>query len=374
LAEEAAMKNKSIVLGCAVLLSVLGMQVCAECPSGDVTGDCLVNLKDFAVIARQWLTGNGIPNDMVAIPGGSFIMGDSLNDGDSNQRPIHIVTLDPFYMGKYEVTNEQYSEFLGSTQPLVSADGVVYGRLDKWLNYPYFDTSIASSYSQIDFISGLPALHYQYPVRLKGRSDMSNDPVVMVSWYGAVAYCNWRSQQEGKQPCYNLTDWTCDFTKNGYRLPTEAEWEYAARGGLSGKRFPWGDTITHSQANYYSSSSYGYDTSPTRFYHPTWSSDEIKPYTSQVGSFSANGYRLYDMAGNVFEWCNDWCSSTYYSSSPTDNPTGPASGNIRVLRGGCWNYYNSAYYSVICRVSSRGNGTPDYRNYSYGFRLVLDLD
>jgi formylglycine-generating enzyme required for sulfatase activity len=219
---------------------------------------------------------------------------------------------------------------------------------------------------------------------------MSNDPVVDVSWYGAVAYCNWRSQQEGKQPCYNLSTWACDFSKNGYRLPTEAEWEYAARGGLSGKRFPWGDIITHGQANYHSYWGVGkplqminhfmqlmgahrepyhpcesYDHNPTSGCHPTWK-DWIEPYTSPVGSFPDNSYGLYDMVGNVCEWCNDWYSDTYYSTSPINNPTGPITGNNRVGRGGCW--MHEAYRN---RVTKRFSSPPYNGSIYGGFRVVL---
>ena len=195
---------------------------------------------------------------------------------------------------------------------------------------------------------------------------MSNDPMVEVSWYGAAAYCNWRSQQGGKEQCYNLSTWACDFGKHGYRLATEAEWEYAARGGLAGRRFPWGDTITHSQANYYSSNSYSYDISPTEGFHPAW--DDIYPYTSPVGSFPVTGYGLYDMAGNVWEWCNDWYSGSYYSSSPTNNPTGPITGTYRVIRGGYWGLNASG-----CRVASRYGYTPVTRVNDIGFRCVLDF-
>ena len=202
---------------------------------------------------------------------------------------------------------------------------------------------------------------------------MSNDPMICVTWNGAVAYCNWRSQQEGYSQCYDLSTWECDFSKKGYRLPTEAEWEYTARGGLSGKRFPWGDTISHSQANYHSlwwgeNPAYSYDVSMTEGYHPNWN-DGIEPYTSTVGSFSPNGFGLYDMVGNVRELCNDWFSTTYYSSSPSTNPTGPTSGTARVQRFGSW--YTNANYSFL---SSRSSSNQAYRGKYMGFRIAFNLN
>jgi formylglycine-generating enzyme required for sulfatase activity len=303
---------------------------------------------------------------MVFVPGGSFQMGDSKGDGYSDEIPVHTVTLDSFYMGKYEVTNGQYCQYLNYAlgSSIYVSSGEVYGSGNNQL---YCDTSTRSSYSQIAYSGGV------FSVRTKGGRNMSNDPMVQVSWYGSVAYCNWRSQQEGKEQCYNLSTWVCDFNKHGYRLATEAEWEYAARGGLSGKRFPWGDTISHSQANYKSYWSeghpyYPYDVSPTQGYHPTWN-DGIMPYTSPVGSFSANGFGVYDMTGNVWEWCNDRYSSVYYSSSPPNNPTGPTSGIGCVLRSGSW--IDVAPY---CRVAYRGGyyHLPYHLTSYYGFRVVLD--
>ena len=194
-----------------------------------------------------------------------------------------------------------------------------------------------------------------------------------------VKWCNAHSEKEGRTPCYYAdatkttiyktgqlsvaNDWV-KWEANGYRLPTEAEWEKAARGGAAGHIFPWVDvdTITHSRANYYSSSAYSYDVSPTRVYHPDY---RTYPYTSPVGSFAPNGYGLYDMAGNVWEWCWDSYDSSYYSGSPTSDPRGPASGTYRVLRGGSWNTFANC-----ARGANRNRLTPDYSYFSVGFRCV----
>jgi formylglycine-generating enzyme required for sulfatase activity len=367
-------------------------------------------MEDFFVMANQWLTTDPcVPDDMVYIPDGEFEMGDHFPEDISEPcdpcdpcgpeylgLPLHAVLVDSFFMSKYETTNQQYCDYLNSAYPgqIKVDDGIVYASSDSSNDYPYCDTHSADNDSQIDYSGGV------FSVRTKNGRDMSDDPMVQVSWYGAAAYCNWRSGEEGYESCYDINDpnWPCDFSKHGYRLPTEAECEYAARGGEHSPchRFAWGDpNISHSQANYYSpweegSPYYSYDESPTEGFHPLWN-DGIYPYTSPVGFFDgtmkykgdynwpgsatsyqttsgANGYGLYDMSGNVWEWCNDWYDGNYYDVSPYDNPTGPASGSYRVLRGGAW-----IVHANHCRVANRGTfmPLPDYRIFSTGFRIVL---
>jgi len=340
-------------------------------------GDGIVNFNDYAVMAAQWPnTEPCIPDDMAYIPDGEFEMGDHFDEGEERELPVHAVYLDSFFMSKFEITNQQYCDYLNSAYDACDIkvdNSIVYATSDDSNSFPYCDTHSHSAFSQIDY----NYVSETFSVRFKGGRDMSDDPMVNVSWYGAAVYCNWRSQQEGYRALYDLSDpnWPCDFSKNGYRLATEAEWEYAARGGEHSPyyRFPWGDTISHSQANYVAEPSLlPYDVSPPEGgYHPTWN-DGIAPYTSPAGSFSANGYGLYDMAGNVREWCNDWFDWNYYDTSPYDNPEGPASETYRVLRDGGW--LNRA---DICRVAFRDDGsfgTPGYRFGYLGFRIVLDLN
>ena len=216
--------------------------------------------------------------EMAYIPAGSFEMGDH-HDNISNALPVHTVTLDGFYMDVHEVTVGQFREF-------VNQSGYSYNRWN--------DVAVYS-----------PGDEY---------------PMVHVNWNDATAYAKWA----------------------GKRLPTEAEWEYAARGGLAGKRYPWGDEgATVERANY--------------------DSKVGKP--AVVSSYPANGYGLYDMAGNVWEWCQDWYGEDYYQNSAAKNPPGPDIGSYRVLRGGPW-YLNTAYL----RVALRDRSHPDNGHPYYGFR------
>jgi formylglycine-generating enzyme required for sulfatase activity len=280
-------------------------------------------------------------SDMVLIPAGSFTMGNCMSPGEgySDELPLHTVYVSAFYMDRYEVTKAMWDEVKG------------------W--------NAGNGYSYENAGSGKAADH----------------PVHSVNWRDCVKWCNGRSQKEGRTPCYyNEAGWTTVYKTGtntpyvkwdakGYRLPTEAEWEKGARGGASGHRFPWSDvdTITWSRANFYSYPSlytYPYDLDPTEGYHPTFATGGY-PYTSPVGYFAPNGYGLYDMAGNVWEWCWDWYGS--YSSGSQTDPRGPASGSHRLSRGGGW-----SYIPFNCRTAARSyNYDPTISNSSLGFRSVL---
>jgi len=224
-------------------------------------------------------------SEMALIPAGSFEMGDHFDEGNDRELPIHEVELDAFYMDVNDVTVGQFREF-------VNQSGHSYDRRNDVAKYS-------------------PGDEY---------------PMVYVNWNDATAYAQWA----------------------GKRLPTEAEWEYAARGGLIGKRYPWGDEISHDDANY--SDTIGED---------KWDK------CASVGSFEANGYGLYDMAGNVWEWCQDWYDSDYYENSPVKDPSGPDTGSARVLRGGSW--FNDTLY---LRVAHRNGLAPTVRGAASGFRCV----
>jgi formylglycine-generating enzyme required for sulfatase activity len=262
-------------------------------------------------------------------------MGDNL-DGMTDAMPVHNVQVDSFFMDKYEVTKELWQS------------------VQTWGN--------ANGYS----IGG-------------GAFNGINHPIHSVTWYDAVKWCNARSQKEGLTPCYytdaaqtvihksgnvNLDSAWVKWSANGHRLPTEAEWEKAARGGASGLRYPWGNTISHSEANYYSANSYGYDVSPTRGHHPTYGAN-----TAPVGSFPPNSYGLFDTVGNMGELVWDRYSYSYYGTTDSlINPKGPTEPFDRITRGYLEHSPNDSYYS---RVVFRGAvASPSYSSIYRGFRTV----
>jgi formylglycine-generating enzyme required for sulfatase activity len=253
---------------------------------------------------------------MVLVQGGTFTMGRSSGPGDTDELPPHTVTLNSFYIGKYEVTQSDWITVMGTNPSYYSSD--------------------------------------------------TYRPVENVNWYNALIFCNKRSILEGLTPVYtiggstNPDDWgaiptalnptwdTAIFnqTANGYRLPTEAEWEFAARGATNTPDYIYAGSNTLSAVGWYQANSNG--------------------ITHPVGQLAPNGLGIYDMSGNVNEWCWDWYSNSYYEVSPVNNPTGPATSSWRMLRSGNWN----DFVADMCRVVSRNAVTPYTTTYSNGLRVV----
>jgi len=222
------------------------------------------------------------PSNMALIPSGEFLMGKN-ESNLTDWKPEHKVYIDAFYMDKFEVTNQQYYEFCTKT------------------NYP-----LPELWGMAQFKCGL---------------EFPDHPVVGVSFSDAVRYAAWA----------------------GKRLPTEAEWEYAARGGLIGNNYPWGNHVDSTMVNY----------------------GKRYKSTLKVGSFKPNGYGLFDIVGNVWEWTTDNYSDDYYSISPYQNPQGPPTGRFKVIRGGSW------HSGGMCVQTYYRNGlSPSWIDFAIGFRCV----
>jgi formylglycine-generating enzyme len=226
------------------------------------------------------------PARLVAIPAGWFSMGSEI--GQDNEKPVHRVWVDGFLLGACQVTNSEYSRFLETT----ATDSPPLWR-DPNFNHPL-------------------------------------QPVVGVSWFEAVHYCDWLSQRTGRR----------------FRLPTEAEWERAARGGAEGGQFPWGDASPQTLPDY----------------ERRW-----KNGPEPVGRFAPNAFGLYDICENVHEWCSDWYQADYYRISPEKNPRGPETGTRRASRGGSWRHHIK-----VTRCAARSSIPPEFQYADYGFRVACD--
>ncbi|MCK5683499.1 SUMF1/EgtB/PvdO family nonheme iron enzyme [bacterium] len=244
----------------------------------------------------------GYGKKMVTVSGMSFEMGDTTGDGQPVEKPVHTVKLNSFYISKNVITMDEYDVFSADTgRPLTEDSG--------W-----------------------------------GRGDR---PVTHISWFDAIEYCNWLSNREGFPECYVISGKSvhCNFELDGYRLPTEAEWEHASKGGRESNNYKYSGSNNADEV--------------------AWIMTNSDGKTHPVGQKKPNELGLYDMSGNVWEWCWDWYKTDYYKKSPLNNPTGALNGTNKVLRGGRWGCYPRRV-----RVSFRRGSEPEHNMYYFGFRIA----
>jgi len=259
--------------------------------------------------------------EMVLIPAGDFHMGSPDDDAyPRDERPRHKVYTDAFYFDRYEVTNEMFAAFLNSVKTPVlfeeqRADWVVIRNdIDSDQKKDWWPTEISLEKGVYKAIKGFERY-----------------PVISVSWFAADAYCRWA----------------------GKRLPTEAEWEKTARGGVPDREYPWGNEV------------------PTEgiIFKRAWINNALPAPMENVGNYHPNSFGVYDAAGNASEWCSDWYDSAYYKKSPDKNPKGPDSGVNKIIRGGSW-----ASAAPYLRVAARNYSSPFRQNSGVGVRCVKDAE
>lgn len=291
-------------------------------------------------------TSVGSTEGMRLVPGGEYAMGNDRDYGYAadGEAPAHGVTLAPFYLDAMCVTNEQFNDFVNATRYKTESEKfgwsfVFFGHLSPAQQAKSVRLVVQGSEWWCR-VEGAMWRHPEGPwSNIKQRWK---HPVVQISWHDALAYAAWA----------------------GKRLPTEAEWEVAARGGLgAGNRFPWGDELEPGGKHYMN---VWQGTFPTHNYE---ADGHYGPTSAK--SYKPNGYGLYQMTGNIWEWCRDWFDAGYYRVSPRANPAGPATGDRRVMRGGSYLCHSS--YCNRYRVDARSSNTPDSATTNLGFRCALDV-
>ena len=280
---------------------------------------------------------------MVALPGGTFLMGTELAEGfpADGEGPVRAVTLRPFSIDHYPVTNRAFQEFVQATGYRTDAEQFGWSFVF-WLHISpaRFRQVVEDRVHAAPWWCKVRGARWNAP---EGPgSDLSrreDHPVVHVSWNDAVAFTHW----------------------SGQRLPTEAEWEYAARGGLEQKLYPWGDKLRPNGKHHCNIWQGEFPTRDT--------GEDGYTGTCPVEAFPPNGYGIYSMTGNTWEWCNDWFSTDFHRTGPRDNPTGPSTGQERVTKGGSFLCHHS--YCNRYRVAARTRNTPDSSTSNMGFRCAL---
>lgn len=268
-------------------------------------------------------------------------MGDAFDEGyrSDGERPVHTVPLSPFRMDVHQVTNQQFERFVDATDYVTDAERLGTSAVFHLIVRAH-DSDVIGRAGRAPWWLEVRGAAWSRPFGPKSDlTDLEHHPVVHLSWNDAQAYCEWA----------------------GRRLPTEAEWEYAARGGLDAKRYPWGDDLYGGQGEHLCNIWQG--EFPT-----TNTMDDGFLDTAPVGSFPANGFGLFDMAGNAWDWCADWFSPHTYRTSRPQNPTGPAVGAAKVMRGGSYLCHDS--YCHRYRVAARTSSTPDSSSGNCSFRTA----
>jgi formylglycine-generating enzyme required for sulfatase activity len=316
--------------------------------------------------------------NMVFIEGGSFEMGDVFNEGRENEKPVHRVTLTGFYLGKHEVTVKEFKEFIKETGYITNAERSISSRLEKEYREKFKSEKLTAKEKKELFVELLSIMGGCYCFNPETKKwemkpdanwkkpyfkQSNKDPVTCVSWQDAINYCNWLSEKEKLPRAYDsktgeLLDKNGKTTTDinlvkGYRLPTEAEWEYAAREKGEKKRFGNGKDIARS-------SEINFDATQTNF--PFLKKGIFRKKTTPVGSFKPNSLGLYDMSGNVWEWCCDYMGG--YEKEEKSNPIRTI-GSERVARGGRW-----SSFSLELRVNARFSWVPANRCNNIGFRIA----
>lgn len=300
--------------------------------------------KPGAVVQWSRIT-RGATDGMKLLPGGTFMMG---NDGDygfpaDGEGPPHPVNLQPFYLDATCVTNAQFNDFVNATGYRTESERFGWSFVFQGhLTAKQQATAVRARVLGSEWWCRVEGATWRHPEGPGSHNKQRwHHPVTQVSWHDAMAYAHWA----------------------GKRLPTEAEWEYAARGGLAGHRFPWGDELEPGgkhRMNVWQGTFPSRNTEADGHYGP-----------APARSYRANGHGLYNLTGNVWEWCWDWFDPGYYARSPAADPTGPATGDRRVMRGG--SYLCHASYCNRYRTDARSSNTPDSATTNLGFRCARDV-